>query len=166
MQPPHQDDDYVAPSKPTHLQVVGFLCCQIALLIKQQPKDSWGGVLYKTWDHRRQWLYSIYGTLISRLYLDWGFPSGSEDKASACNAGDGFNPWVGKIPWRRKWQPTPVFLPGESHGQRSLVGYSPWGHKESDMTKWLTLSLSFNLFSMFFFYFFKHLKYFLLWYLW
>ena len=44
----------------------------------------------------------------------------------------GFNPWVGKIPWRRKWQPPPVFLPGESHGQRSLEGYSPWGHKESD----------------------------------
>ena len=40
-----------------------------------------------------------------------------------------FDPWVGKIPWRRKWQPTPVFLPGKSHGQRSLVGYSPWGHK-------------------------------------
>ena len=38
----------------------------------------------------------------------------------------GFNPWVGKIPWRRKWQPTPVFLPGEFHGRRSLVGYSPW----------------------------------------
>ena len=44
----------------------------------------------------------------------------------------GFDPWVGKIPWRRKWHPTPVFLPGESHGGRSLVGYSPWGHKESD----------------------------------
>ena len=43
----------------------------------------------------------------------------------------GFDPWVGKIPWRRKWQPTPVFLPGESHGQRSLEGYSPQGHKES-----------------------------------
>ena len=43
-----------------------------------------------------------------------------------------FDPWVGKIPWRRAWQPTPVFLPGESHGQRSLVGYSPWGHRESD----------------------------------
>ena len=41
----------------------------------------------------------------------------------------GFDPWVRKIPWRRKWQPTPVFLPGKSHGQRSLVGYSPWGHK-------------------------------------
>ena len=44
----------------------------------------------------------------------------------------GFDPWVGKIPWRRKWQPTPVILPGESHAQRSLVGYIPWGHKESD----------------------------------
>ena len=48
-----------------------------------------------------------------------------------------FNPWVGKIPWRRKWQPTPVFLLGKSDGQRSLVGYSPWGRKESDTTKWL-----------------------------
>ena len=47
-----------------------------------------------------------------------------------------FNPWVGKIPWRRKWQPTPVlFLPGESHGQRSLAGCSPWGHKESGTTE-------------------------------
>ena len=45
-----------------------------------------------------------------------------------------FDPWVGKIPWRRKWQSTPVFLPVEFHGQRSLVGYSPWGHKEPDMT--------------------------------
>ena len=42
----------------------------------------------------------------------------------------GFPPWVGKIPWRKAWQPTPVLLPGESHGQRSLVGHSPWGCKE------------------------------------
>ena len=47
----------------------------------------------------------------------------------------GFDPWVGKIPWRRAWPPTPVFLPGESHGQRSLVGCSPWDHKESDTTE-------------------------------
>ena len=47
----------------------------------------------------------------------------------------GFDPWVGKIPWRRAWQPTPVFLPQESYGQRSLAGYSPWGHKESYMTE-------------------------------
>ena len=49
-----------------------------------------------------------------------------------------FNPWVGKIPWRSKWQPTPVFLPELSHGWRSLAGYSPWGCKESDTTEQLT----------------------------
>ena len=53
----------------------------------------------------------------------------------------GFNLWVGKVPWRRVWLPTPVLFPGKPHGQRSLAGYSPWGHKESDMTEWLTLSL-------------------------
>ena len=47
----------------------------------------------------------------------------------------GFNSWVRKISWRRKWHPTPVALPGKSHGRRSLVGYSPWGHKESDTTE-------------------------------
>ena len=54
-----------------------------------------------------------------------------------------FDPWVGKIPWRRKWQPTPGLLPGKSHRQRNLVDYSPWGHKESDTTEWFHfLSLS------------------------
>ena len=48
---------------------------------------------------------------------------------SAAHKRHGFGPWVGKIPWKREWQPTPVFLPGKSHGQRSLVGYSPWGAK-------------------------------------
>ena len=52
--------------------------------------------------------------------------------ASAEDMRCGFDPCVGKILWRRVWQPTPVFLPGKSHGQRSLAGYSPWGHKESD----------------------------------
>ena len=53
------------------------------------------------------------------------------------NMGDkcGFAPWVRKIPWRRAWQPTPVFLPGESHWQRSLAGYSPWGCKDLDTTE-------------------------------
>ena len=59
-------------------------------------------------------------------------------KNPPANAGDikrhRFNPWVGEIPWRRKWQPTALFLPGESLGQRSLVDYSPWGYKESDTT--------------------------------
>ena len=65
-----------------------------------------------------------------------GFPSGDSGKESTCQCRRHkrrwFNPWVRKIPWSRKWQPTPVFLPGKSHGQRSLAG--PWGHKESDTT--------------------------------
>ena len=52
----------------------------------------------------------------------------------------GIDPWVGKIPWKT-WQPTAGFLPREPHGQRSLVGYSPWSHKEWDMTEQLTISL-------------------------
>ena len=53
----------------------------------------------------------------------------------------GLDPWVGKIPWRKQWLPTPVFLPEEFHGQRSLAGWSPSGHKHSDTTESLTLSL-------------------------
>ena len=66
-----------------------------------------------------------------RMSLPWWL-SGKE---SACQwRRCGFSPWVGKIPWRRKWQPTPGFVPRESHWQRNLAGYSPWGHKASDMT--------------------------------
>ena len=63
----------------------------------------------------------------------------------------GFDPWVGKIPWKREWLPTPVFLPEEFHGQRSLAGYSPWGCREWDMTERLTLSLSRHIFYPFLF---------------
>ena len=63
---------------------------------------------------------------------------GSDCKESACNAGDGFDPWVGKIPWRRERLPTPIFLLGELYGERSLAGYSSWGLKEWDMTERLT----------------------------
>ena len=63
--------------------------------------------------------------------------SGGKDSACQCRRHKRcrFNPWVRKIPWSRKWQPSPVSLPGKSHGQRSLVGYSPWSHKELDMTE-------------------------------
>ena len=68
--------------------------------------------------------------------LPWWF-SGKEStcKCRRC----GFNPWVGKISWRKKWQPTPIFLLGKSHGQRSLACYTPWGHKRivlSHKTEW------------------------------
>ena len=70
-----------------------------------------------------------------------GFPGGASGKEPACQCRRlrrcGFDPWVGKIPWRegKAWQALPVFLPGETHGQKSLLGYSPWGHIESDMTE-------------------------------
>ena len=79
--------------------------------------------------------------LITRL-SEWWCYSGKEP-AWQCKRHKslGFSPWVGKIPWRRKWQPTPMFLPGKSHGQRSLADYSSWGHRELDMTEWLLLLL-------------------------
>ena len=59
---------------------------------------------------------NLKGSIAHKMDLCW----------ASCNAGDPrFDPWVGKIPWRRNWQPTAVFLPGESHGRRSLAGYSP-----------------------------------------
>ena len=68
-----------------------------------------------------------------------GFPGGASGKEPICqfrrHKRHGFNPWVVKIPWRRAWQPTPIFLPGKSHGQRSQVGYSLECHEELDMTE-------------------------------
>ena len=65
------------------------------------------------------------------------FPRGSDARVCLQCGRPKFNPWVGMIPWRRKWHPTPVFLSGKSHGQRSLTSYSPWFHKESDTTEQL-----------------------------
>ena len=79
------------------------------------------------------------GWFKQRLPGGWGFPGGASGKEPACQCRrckrNRFNPWVGKAPWRRAWQPTPVFLPGESHGLRSLMGYSPQSCKELDMTE-------------------------------
>ena len=69
------------------------------------------------------------------------FPGGSVVKNPSANAGDKnlipgkIKSGIGKIPWRKKWHPTVIFLPGKFHGQRSMVGYSPWGHQESYMTE-------------------------------
>ena len=66
---------------------------------------------------------------------DRGFPGGSRVKNPPGNAGRrGFDPWMGTIPWRRQWHPTPVFLPEKSHGQRILVIYSPWSRKDQGTT--------------------------------
>ena len=79
----------------------------------------------------KYWLNKIEN--IYEVGLDFLGGSDSKSVCLQCRR-PGFDPQVGKIPWRRKWQPTPVLLPGKSHGQRSLVDYSPWGRKESDMT--------------------------------
>ena len=73
---------------------------------------------------------------IKSILID--FPGGSDSKESACGR-PSFDPWVKKIPWRRKWQPTPVFLPGEFHGQRNLASYHSWDRKKSDTTEQQTL---------------------------
>ena len=76
----------------------------------------------------------------------WEFPGGASGKEPACqwsrHKRRGFDPWVGKIPWRRAWQPTLGFLPGEFHGQRSLVVYGQLGLKEWDMTEVEACSLT------------------------
>ena len=101
---------------------------------------------------RRAWCRLLYmgsqrvghnwETSLSLSHLLLGFPGGASGKELTCQFrrcnGCRFDPWVRKIRWRRAWQPTPVLLPGESHEQRSLAGYSPWGHKQSDMTEWLS----------------------------
>ena len=77
------------------------------------------------------------------LYTHWSFPGGTSGKLSTCQCRRHnrleFDPWVRKIPWSRKWQPMSVFLPGKYHGQRSLVGCSPWGCKESETTERLSV---------------------------
>ena len=74
--------------------------------------------------------------LILVIIVFWSFPGGTTGKESPYRCiRCGFNIWVGKIPWRRAWQLASVFLPGKFYGQRSLLGYSLWGHKEVDTTE-------------------------------
>ena len=87
-------------------------------------------------------------SLVASLGIFWftvrqmGFPGGASDKEPACQCRRckrcRFDPWIRKISWRRAWQPPLVFLPGEPHGPRGLVGYIPWDHRESDATRWPT----------------------------
>ena len=91
------------------------------------------------------WYWNQINNLQSHTLSYWlcnymGFPGGSVGKVGiSCNTGDTGDirliRGLGRFLWRRAWQPTPVFLPGEAHGQRSLAGYSPWSYKESDPTE-------------------------------
>ena len=99
---------------------------------------KWNESLVETPKERRSVLWRPCTlALVYKEMWDMGFPGGTSGKEPTCQRRrckrHGFDPWVGKISWRRAWPPTPVFLPGESHGQRSLVGYNSEGHKESDV---------------------------------
>ena len=90
-------------------------------------------------------VYSPHKELNMTEWLSFiSFPGGSDGKSACLQCGrPGFNPWVGKILWRRKWQPTPVLLPGKFHEWRNLIGYNPWGHRVRH--DWVTsLSLFIN----------------------
>ena len=98
--------------------------------------SGWGNLLWgKEWECEGFFTHHYPGK--QQRPLGVLLPMCLSGKASACQCRRhrrcGFDPWIGKIPWRRKWQPIPVFLPGKCQGQRSLAGYSPWGCKESDM---------------------------------
>ena len=87
-----------------------------------------------------EWINKLWHIHWRACYIKWGFPGGASGKEPSCQCRRrGFDPSVRKIPWRRKWQSTPEFLPGRSHGQRSLVGYGPQGHKESDIFEQLSI---------------------------
>ena len=85
-------------------------------------------------------MFSLHWVRGKRSSIGFGWWLSSKGSSCQCRRHRRyeFDPWIRKTPWRRKWHSTPGFLPGESHGQRSLVGYSPWGHQESDTTEYST----------------------------
>ena len=94
-------------------------------------RGAWQATVHRAAKH---WTWLKRLSMHTRIYthMHQGFPGASDGREFAYNARPGFYPWVGKTPWRREWQPTPVFLLGEFHGQRSLESYSPWRCQESD----------------------------------
>ena len=114
-------------------------------------KTYYLGIQRNSSEASTHWFYALCIYIIKKKqailfdtekWKSWGFPGGSVCKESVCNAEDclqyrrpGFDLWVGKFPRKKKWQLTPVFLPGKFHECSSLAGHSPWGHKELDTTE-------------------------------
>ena len=151
---PSLSDDKISKS---YLHTFGQLYCyeiyKPKFYLLKHTFQEFFGKFTELWNHGdinwcifRWHLGSIYQNVNLGYSLD--FPGGTSGGNLPVNAGDmrcSFHPWVGKSPWRRKWQPTPVFVPGEPHGQRSLAGCSPWGRRrvghaeELDTTEWLII---------------------------
>ena len=110
-----------------HPSLLAFLSlivrCSSSLIPSKLSPLPWWLLLPSPMIPPHSWLLSVY--MLTTLYIcNVGFPGGSDGKESPTGR-PGFDPWVGKTPWKKEWQPTPVFLPGEFHGQRSLASYSP-----------------------------------------
>ena len=110
--------------------------------LKDIPGWEQHGKVHRTWKLHRAWCHNKSAIFLPSSKGHSGFPRWLSGNLLP-NTGDarkvgGFEPWVGKMPWSRKWQPAPVFLPGKVLGQRSLTGYSSRGCKESEMTEWLS----------------------------
>ena len=132
-------------SLPAETSVVGAEisqpCCALSKFLTDQSVNLVNGDWAPLHFDKVSWLLDQVSPIVSIWQSLSHFPGASQValvvKNPPANAGDmrgGFAPWVGKVPWSRKWKPTPVFLPGKSHGQRSLVNYNPWDHKESYIT--------------------------------
>ena len=142
----------IALPPPNSWEIWGLCLCPYSVLLCHQPcpmKGQWP-VLVLSFENQEGKAYSMSLPLFSRAnrmpcifkmlnICLLGLPQCLNGKESTCNAGatedSRFGPWGRKIPWSRAWQPPPVFLPGESHGHRSLVGYSPQRCKELDTTE-------------------------------
>ena len=125
---------------PTSFPSFLLLCvCLLTLLFSSFPTTPERSGKAENYPSNSSQSFAAYQVLQLHIYFTEGIPHGSHGKASACQCGrPGFDPWVGKIPWRREWQPTPIFLTREIHEQRRQAGYSPWGRKELDTTEQLT----------------------------
>ena len=107
--------------------------------MKNINHSTLSGVLYKQhpWNH---WVPQSFPLTVTTSHAHGAFLVAQQWRICLQCGRPSFSPWVGKIPWRREWLPVPVFLPGGFHGQRSLAGYRPWGHKESETTEPLSFS--------------------------
>ena len=132
-----------AEVQPYTMDGLGVMCIEESVALRSRGFSpgawhmvSWLGTGFRASSGAEAWtphLCSVRAWLLG-LSVYPGLPQWFSGKESICQCRrhrrHRLEPWVRKIPWRRKWQPTPVFLLGQSHGQKSLVGYSPWGHKE------------------------------------
>ena len=103
---------------------------QYSCLENLMDRGAWWATVHGSQRVGHDWTTSLSLFTLYRSY-------GSAVKNPPAVQETSFIPWFRKIPWRRKWQLTPVFLPGKSHGEQSLAGYRPWVYKESDTTEWL-----------------------------